>query len=109
MRHDRLEAMVKGWFVGDFTPTAIRSEHCEVAIKHYAAGDHESAHYHAVATELTAIVSGRVRMMGQEWGAGDIVTVEPGEATDFAALTDAVTVVVKLPSVKGDKFVLPSL
>ena len=106
MRRDRLEAMVKGWFVGDFAPVAMRSEHCEVAIKHYAAGDHEAAHYHAVATELTAIVSGRVRMMGQEWGAGDILTIDPGEATDFEALTDVVTVVVKLPSVAGDKYVL---
>jgi hypothetical protein len=98
--------MIKGWFVGDFSPAAIRSEQCEVAIKRYAAGDHETAHYHAVAVELTAIVSGRVRMMGREWGAGDIVTVEPGEATDFSALTDAVTVVVKLPSVKDDKFLV---
>lgn len=106
MRHDRLEGMTKGWFVGDFAPTAIHSEHCEVAIKHYAAGEHEGAHYHAVATELTAIVSGRVRMLGQEWGAGDILTIEPGEATDFLALTDAVTVVVKLPSVAGDKYVI---
>jgi len=108
MKHDRLEGMIKGWFVGDFAPTAIRSEHCEVAIKHYAAGDHEGAHYHAVATELTAIVSGRVRMLGQEWGPGDILTIEPGEATDFTALTDAVTVVVKLPSAKDDKFILGS-
>jgi hypothetical protein len=106
MRRDRLEAMVKGWFVGDFAPAALRSEHCEVAVKHYAAGDHEAAHYHAIATELTAIVSGRVRMLGREWGAGDILTIEPGEATDFLALTDAVTVVVKLPSVAGDKHLI---
>jgi len=106
MKHDRLESMIKGWFVGDFAPVALRSAHCEVAIKHYAAGDHEAAHYHAVATELTAIVSGRVRMLGREWGAGDILTIEPGEATDFTALTEVVTVVVKLPSAKDDKFVL---
>jgi len=106
MKHDRLESMIKGWFVGDFAPVALRSAHCEVAIKHCAAGDHEAAHYHAVATELTAIVSGRVRMLGREWGAGDILTIEPGEATDFTALTEVVTVVVKLPSAKDDKFVL---
>jgi hypothetical protein len=106
MRHDRLEAMVKGWFVGDFSPTVLRSKDCEVAIKRYAKGDHEAAHYHAVATELTAIVSGRARMLGREWGAGDIVTVEPGEATDFIALTDVVTVVVKLPSAPDDKFLV---
>ena len=43
-------------------------------------------------------------MMGQRWSAGDIVVVEPGEATDFLAVTDAVNVVVKLPSVAGDKY-----
>lgn len=106
MKHDRLETMIKGWFVGDFAPVALRSPHCEVAIKHYKAGDHEGAHYHAVATELTAIVSGRVRMMGREWGDGDIITIEPGETTDFLALTDVVTVVVKTPSLTNDKFVV---
>jgi hypothetical protein len=108
MKHDRLETMIKGWFVGDFSPVAHRSPHCEVAIKHYKAGDHEGAHYHAVATELTAIVSGRVRMMGREWGDGDIITVEPGETTDFYALTDVVTVVVKTPSLTDDKYVVES-
>lgn len=106
MKHDRLESMVKGWFVGDFSPTVIQTTDCEVAIKEYKAGDHESAHYHKVATELTAIVSGQVRMLGREWGAGDIITIEPGEPTDFLALTDVVTVVVKVPSVKGDKYLV---
>lgn len=106
MKHDRLETMFKGWFVGDFSPVAHQSPHCEVAIKHYAKGDHEGAHYHAVATELTAIVTGRVRMMGREWEAGDIITVEPGETTDFEALTDCITVVVKTPSLTNDKFVV---
>ena len=36
--------------------------------------------------------------------AGDIAMVEPGEATDFVALTDAVTVVVKMPSAMGDEY-----
>lgn len=106
MRHDRLEQMTKGWFVGDFTPVALRTPACEVAIKSYAAGDREDMHVHRVATEITAIVSGRVRMMGAEWTAGDILTIEPGEGTDFLALTDVVTVVVKTPSVPDDKFSL---
>lgn len=106
MRHDRLEAMMKGWFVGDFVPAALRTSVFEVAIKSYSAGDHEERHMHRVATEITAIVSGRVRMLGAEWAAGDILTIEPGEATEFHALTDVVTVVVKAPSVPDDKFVV---
>lgn len=103
MRVDRLDAMTRGWFVGDFAPAALHSKACEVAIKHYVAGDTEAAHVHRIATEITAIVLGRVMMCGKEWTAGDILTIEPGEATDFLALTDTVTVVVKLPSAPADK------
>ena len=50
-------------------------------------------------------MSGRVRMAGREWGAGDVVVLAPGEATAFRALTEAVTVVVKVPGQLDDKFV----
>jgi quercetin dioxygenase-like cupin family protein len=104
MKAFRLEDMVKGWFVGGFEPTAFSTQACEVAVKHYAAGDREAVHHHKVATEITLIVSGSVRMLGKEWSAGDIVVIEPGTATDFEALTDATNVVVKLPGALGDKY-----
>lgn len=104
MRHHHLDKMVKGWFVGDFSPVAYRSSDTEVGVKKYAAGDREDEHHHKVATELTLVVSGEVCMLGQIWRAGDIITIEPGEATAFEALTDAITVVVKLPSIAGDKY-----
>ena len=104
MRHARLEDMIKGWFVGDFAPTALGTDVCEVAVKSYRAGDREDLHHHKLGTEVTLIISGRVRMMGREWTAGDIIVLEPGEATDFEALTDAMNVVVKTPSAKDDKY-----
>jgi len=104
VKHAHLADMVKGWFVGDFQPAALHSKECEVAVKRYHAGDQEDLHHHRVATEVTVIVSGRVRMLGRIWEAGDIIVVEPGEATAFEALTDAINVVVKLPSQTGDKF-----
>ena len=81
--------MIRGWFVGDFEPTAYRTSDVEVAIKHYAAGESEERHVHKIATELTAVVSGSVRMDGQELHAGDILTLSPGEPSDFLAITDA--------------------
>jgi len=100
----KLQDMFKGWFVGDFDPSLLRTEACEVAVKTYKAGDSEELHHHKVATEVTLILSGRVRMCGKEWGEGDIIVLEPGEATDFVALTDAVNVVVKTPGAKNDKY-----
>jgi len=43
-------------------------------------------------------------MLGSIWRAGDIIIIEPGEATDFEAVTDSINVVVKFPSVAGDKY-----
>jgi mannose-6-phosphate isomerase-like protein (cupin superfamily) len=102
-RH-RLDSFTKGWFVGEFEPTLVPSSAVEVAVKHYRAGEHEDKHHHRVAEEVTVIVSGTVRMSGEELGAGEIVRIPAGTATDFLAVTDATTVVVKLPCVKGDKY-----
>ncbi len=104
MKVFRLNDMTKGWFVGDFEPAVLRTEAAEVAVKSYDAGSLEPRHMHKVAPEITLIVSGRVRMNGAEYSDGDIVLIEPGEATDFEALTSVTTVVVKLPSVAGDKY-----
>ena len=103
-RH-RLDDFTKGWFVGSFSPTLIPSEAAEVAVKNYKAGEHEGSHHHKIATELTVVVSGRVKMSGEEIGPGEIVKIHPGQSTDFSALTDATTVVVKMPCVSGDKYV----
>jgi mannose-6-phosphate isomerase-like protein (cupin superfamily) len=100
----KLSEMTKGWFVGDFEPTLCKTDQFEVAVKYYRAGDHESAHLHKIGTEITVIVSGHARMNGRLLEPGDIVWIAPGEATDFEALTDVATTVVKFPSVKGDKY-----
>lgn len=106
MNSHRLEDMVKGWFVGAFSPTAFKTDSCEVAIKTYKAGDKETAHYHKIATEITVVISGRIHMLDKEWSAGDILVLSPGETTVFEALTDSINVVVKVPGALNDKYVL---
>jgi quercetin dioxygenase-like cupin family protein len=104
MKLYRMSDMVKGWFVGDFEPTALPSNQFEVGLKHYKQGDSEQRHVHKVATEITVVVNGEVRMNGETFRTGDIIVLEPGEPADFAAVTDASTVVVKTPSAPRDKY-----
>jgi mannose-6-phosphate isomerase-like protein (cupin superfamily) len=102
----KLDDMVRGWFVGDFEPVVHRTSDVEVAVKTYTAGEAEARHLHRVATEVTAVVSGSVRMDGVDLQAGDVVEIRPGQPSDFLALTDAVVVAVKLPAVPGDKYLV---
>ena len=69
--------MVKGWFVGNFEPTLIKTNDVEVAVKSYNKGDYEDKHYHIIATELTVIFQGWVKMNGVEYQKGDIIVMEP--------------------------------
>lgn len=104
MKIVRLENMVKGWFVGNFDPTLIRTNDVEVAVKEYKKGDYEARHYHKLCTEITVVAVGKVRMNGVEYTKGDIIVIEPYQASDFEVLEDTITTVVKYPGANNDKF-----
>lgn len=105
MQIGKLSNMKKGWFIGDFSPTMVKTRSAEVAVKYYKKGDREDSHYHKVATEITVVISGRVRMNDVEYKAGDIIMIDPNESTDFEALEDSVNTVVKIPGVPDDKYI----
>ncbi|NVK00402.1 MAG: cupin domain-containing protein [Oceanospirillaceae bacterium] len=104
MKKYRLDDFTRGWFVGDFSPTIIRTQDVEVAVQKFEAGTEEAEHVHKVATELTLILSGRVEISGVEYQAGEIVEIPPGEYARFKAIEASTTVVVKYPGAKNDKY-----
>lgn len=104
MKVFELNDMTKGWFVGNFTPSAYLTGDVEVAIKKYKSGDYEASHHHKIATEITVIIEGSVKMNGVIYGAGKILVIEPNNSADFMALTEVITAVVKHPGVSNDKY-----
>lgn len=100
----KLKDMTGGWFIGDFTPSLLKTAEIEVAVQYFKAGEHSPLHYHRVATEMTVIISGSAKINNGTVYAGDIVSVQPGESLSFHALEDTVTVVVKTPSIGNDKY-----
>lgn len=105
VEHYKLEDMVKGWFIGNFTPSLFMTNDVEVGVKKYKAGDAESSHHHKVATEFTVILNGEVEMNNKRYTDGDIIKIVPGVSSDFKAITDVVTVVVKIPGANNDKYI----
>jgi quercetin dioxygenase-like cupin family protein len=104
MTKSKLDDFFKGWVVGNFNPTLHTTDQLEVAVKKYKTGEYEKRHYHKMAKEWTIIITGKVEMNGNAFTAGDIVYIEPNESTDFLALENTTTVVIKSPSVPNDKF-----
>ena len=96
--------MYGGWFVGNFEPSAHRTISCEVCYKIHAKGEKWDIHYHKLATEINYLIRGTMTIGGQTLCAGDIFTIAPNEIADPEFLEDCELIVVKLPSVKGDKY-----
>jgi quercetin dioxygenase-like cupin family protein len=102
---NRIDQFTKGWFVGNFSPVIVPSEEFEIAVKWFKAGEIEPLHKQKIATEITVVVEGQIRLGGELFSAGDIITIPPGEYAEFESITDSSLVCVKTPSLPNDKVV----
>lgn len=67
-------------------------------------GDVWPAHYHAEATEINLLIRGRMRLRGVTIEEGTVFIIDPGEVADPVFLRDCELVVIKTPSLPGDKY-----
>jgi hypothetical protein len=99
----QLDDFKLGWVVGNFEPALLQSSEIEVAVKHFRRGDIEPSHKQLVATEITIVVCGEIRLGGTVYGTNEIIRIPPGIFADFESLTDSSLVCIKYPSLPNDK------
>ena len=58
MKIAKLKNMKKGWFIGDFNPSVLKTKDFEVGVVFREKGLQEKPHYHAKATEYNLVISG---------------------------------------------------
>jgi len=103
MQVNKIDEYTKGWFVGNFSPVLIHSSDYEIAVKWFKAGEKEPLHKQIIATEITVVVAGEIRLGGKFFSQGDVVTIPPGEFAEFESITDSALVCIKTPSLPNDK------
>jgi quercetin dioxygenase-like cupin family protein len=96
--------MKKGWFIGDFEPTAYKTDQFEVSYRTHPKGEVWETHYHKIATEINLLVKGEMILQGRRLKSGDIFILYPYEIADPDFLEDCTVLCVKMPSVPNDKF-----
>ena len=100
---NKMDEFIKGWFVGDFSPVLLHSKDFEIAVKWFEAGEQEPLHKQIAATEITVVIEGQIRLGGEIFSKGDVITIPPGEFAEFESLTDSSLVCLKTPSLPNDK------
>ena len=106
MKKFRIEDMFRGWFIGDFEPTAFKTKNFEVGVVHHKKGEIWDKHYHKLATEITVILEGKVKINEEIYVKGDVFIIEPNEVVLPHFLEETRIVVVKTISDVNDKYIV---
>lgn len=93
-----------GWFIGNFKPSIIETDQFEVCYKFHPKGEKWPKHYHKIAKEINYIINGCMTIQGVQLNKGDIFIIYPSEIADPIFLEDCELIVIKVPSVKNDKY-----
>ena len=103
LRKHRLVSFKGGWFLGNFQPSLQRTQRCEVGYKVHAQGDVWPAHYQKTAWEYNLLVYGHLQIGRQHFYGGDLFVVPPTRVVKPLFHSRCEVVVVKIPSIPGDK------
>ncbi len=106
MKISKLNEMTRGWFIGDFEPSIIRTKAFEVGILTHKKDEDWGEHYHKIATEYNILLKGKMSINGTVLNEGDIFILEPMETALPIFMEDCVVLCVKVPSVIGDKYLV---
>jgi len=100
----KLNEMTKGWFIGDFEPTTLRTKEFEVGILNFKKDEKKPPHYHKISTEYNVLLSGSFTTNGIKLEEGDIFIIYPNEIVDPEFHTDCKILCIKTPSSPNDKY-----
>lgn len=98
-----VDGFTGGWFIGDFEPTVLRTKDFEVAFKEHRAGEHWATHYHQLSDEINYLISGEMEINDIKLVGPVVFRINKGEISRPVFITDVKLIVVKVPSIPGDK------
>lgn len=99
-----IKSFTNGWFIGNFEPSLLKTKDVEIAHHFYTKDYKGISHMHKIATEYNYIVSGRLIASGKNLGNGDIFVYEPNDISNVSFLEDTNIIIIKMPSIPGDKY-----
>lgn len=104
MNVTNIKDYVRGWFIGNFEPSLLKTNDFEIGVLTHPKGEKWPAHYHKETVEYNVLISGKMVVQEKELNSGDVFVFGKGEIADPVFLEDCTVVCVKVPSIPSDKF-----
>lgn len=106
MKKHRLQDFWRGWIIGNFEPSLVKTDVFEIGVLTHKKGETWPKHYHKIGTEYNVLIQGRMLIQGQELTPNDVFIFEPNEIADPEFLEDCTVICIKMPSLPGDKYMI---
>tara|TARA_Y100000034_G_scaffold135638_1_gene208379 strand:+ start:3058 stop:3378 length:321 start_codon:yes stop_codon:yes gene_type:complete len=100
---DNLKNFFKGWIIGNFQPSLLKTDLFEIGIQQYKKDFIAEKHYQKIATEYNIILEGSAIVNKKIVNKHDIFIFKPKEITEFKTLSHCSVLSIKIPSVPNDK------
>ena len=104
MKKHRIENFTRGWFIGDFDPSVLRTKDFEVGLLTHKKDEVWPKHYHKIGTEYNVLISGSMTVCEEKINTGDLFIIEPNEIARPVFHEDCIILCVKAPSAPKDKY-----
>jgi quercetin dioxygenase-like cupin family protein len=98
--------MIGGWFIGNFEPSVHKTDLFEVCYKVHKKNEEWPIHYHKDSIEFNYLIRGSMIIQGNKLKSGDIFIIGKGEVSDAIFLEKCEIIVVKVPSIPDDKYIM---
>jgi dTDP-glucose pyrophosphorylase len=96
-----MSIMHRGWFIGNFLPSAYKTEDFEVGFLKHHKDEKWAVHFHKKATEINYLVKGKMKLNHKILNKGDIFIFDKGEIACPVFLEDCEILCIKVPSFIG--------
>jgi mannose-6-phosphate isomerase-like protein (cupin superfamily) len=100
----QLDDFVRGWFVGNFEPSIVKTDKYEIGLLTHNKGEKWDFHYHKLADEINFLVEGRMRINERLIEKGSLFVIQKNQLTCPDFLENCKILCIKVPSVPTDKY-----
>jgi mannose-6-phosphate isomerase-like protein (cupin superfamily) len=100
---NRLDAMTRGWLIGDFKPSILRTSQFEVGYLSHKKGEIWPAHVHNQADEYNVLIRGSMQLNNELLSQGEIFIIKKGMLAKAMFFEDCEVLCIKCPSIPSDK------
>ena len=102
----KIEDMFRGWFVGNFEPSAFKHTGIEIGYLLHKKGEKWQTHYHNNLIEVNLLTEGKMILNDIEINKNEIFVINKKVIACPIFLEDCYIICIKMPSILGDKIVI---